>query len=147
MAERGVSARALFYWEQRRSHFADFIALGRACGLGSASRLGILLHPVFGPWFSIRAIVLTRAALARTPPQSARGLCDGCPAPCATACPGGALAHDRFRFDVAACSRTTLALEACRQRCDARRACVIGREHTYRPEVERMFRSAVVQLL
>jgi epoxyqueuosine reductase QueG len=142
MAQRGASAHALFYWDQRQGEFADFVALGCACGLGSESRLGILLHPVFGPWISLRAVILTQNSLPPTPPLPRPGPCVGCFAPCATACPAQAPAHERF--DIDACENTTLARAACRQHCDARRACVIGSTHAYPPEMEQMFRSAAV---
>jgi ferredoxin len=145
MPDGGRSARALFYWERHENRYADFVALGRACGLGWDSRLAMLLHPAFGPWISIPAVVLTLDVLEPTPAQAGPAPCIGCHAPCASACPGGALEFERF--DIDACSRTTLSLAPCRQRCDARRACVVGREHAYRAEAEQMFRSAVVRLL
>lgn len=149
LSRRGISARAVFYWQQRENQFADFVALGRACGLGSASRLGMLLHPVFGPWISLRAFVLSSDPLDPTPPLPGPGPCTGCPAPCATACPGAAVASQNSDagFDIDRCSRTTLSLEACQTHCSARRACVIGGEHAYRPAMEHQFRSAVVRLL
>ena len=142
--DHALSDRALYYWERQDGHFADFVALGRACGLGWPSRLGVLIHPDYGPWISLRAVVLTRAALAATPPLPDPSPCEACPGPCASACPGGALR--RQDFDVAACGRTTLSLETCRVRCDARRACVMGREHAYSAETEALFRSAVVRI-
>ena len=39
-------------------------------------------------------------------------------------------------FDVAACRATRVSESACRLRCDARRACVIGPDHAYSPEAE-----------
>jgi len=168
LTRRGISARALFYWQQHENQFADFVALGHACGLGSHSRLGVLLHPVFGPWISLRALVLTSDALDPTPPLPGPAACVGCPAPCATACPGAALANDSpfqsggtggageadgpdrpdgVGFDLGKCSRTTLSLDLCQRSCSARRACIIGGEHAYRPKMEQRFRSAVVRLL
>lgn len=140
-----VAARAVYYWEQQDGGFADFVALGRACGMGSPSRLGILVHPQYGPWISIRAVILTQAALSVTPALQTPGPCDDCPAPCAAACPGAALASRDF--DVSACVRTTLSRETCRLRCDARRACVVGSEHAYTSSTERLFRSSVVRML
>jgi len=143
--EPHLAANALYYWEQQDGHFADFVALARACGLGSPSRLGVLIHPHYGPWVAIRAVILTQAPLSVTPSLQTPSPCQDCPAPCAAACPGAALA--RLDFDVSACVRTTLSRETCRLRCDARRACVIGREHAYGASTERLFRSAVVRIL
>jgi hypothetical protein len=103
LEEAGNPSRVLLAFEQRGGVYADFVALGRLAGLGAPSRLGLLLHPVYGPWLSLRAIVLTRASWERAGEQVEFDPCPGCPAPCAVASPGVA----------------------------ARRACVIGPEHAY----------------
>ena len=141
----GSGAHAVFYWERREDDFADFVALGRACGLGTPSRLGVLIHPTYGPWISIRAVILTGSKLPPTPPLLDYDPCRGCPAPCAQACPGDAVGAVEFDFD--ACARTTRARPDCRQRCAARRACVVGREHAYPEDLERRYRQAVVATL
>jgi epoxyqueuosine reductase QueG len=110
------------------------VALGRAAGLGAASRLGLLLHPEFGPWMSLRAVVLTPLELPESGPLTDFDPCGGCAAPCASACRGSAIADDRF--DVARCAATRLREAGCRSRCDARRACVIGPEHGYAAAAE-----------
>ncbi len=128
------AARALFAFESREGVFPDFVALGHAAGLGAPSRLGLLLHPVYGPWLSLRAAILCERALTPTPALAGFAPCDGCPAPCATGCHGEALAG--ARFDTAACLTTRLREPACKARCDARRACVLGRAHVYREHAE-----------
>lgn len=114
--------------------YADFVALGRACGLGTPSRLGLLLHPRFGPWFAIRALMLTERPLVPTPAIPGPGPCDGCPAPCASACP--VAAPRAAGFDRGACRAHREATPVCRTRCDARRACVVGPEHAYSEAAE-----------
>ena len=128
------AARALFAFERREGLFADFVALGQAAGLGAPSRLGLLVHPIYGPWLSLRAVLLCEQALVPTPPRLDFTPCEGCPAPCAAACHGEALAG--MRFNTSACHRTRLQDPACKERCDARRACVFGREHVYRERAE-----------
>ena len=128
------AARALFASERRSGVFADFVALGRAAGLGAPSRLGLLVHPEFGPWLSLRAVVLCERTLVPTPELMGFAPCEGCPAPCAEACHGEALAG--AHFDTAACLAARLREPACKARCDARRACVFGREHAYRERAE-----------
>jgi epoxyqueuosine reductase QueG len=130
----GWETRAHFAFETREGDHADFVALARASGLGAPSRLGLLLHPVYGPWLSIRAILATEAPLDPTPPLAGFAPCEGCPAPCAAACHGGAL--DTGRFDAASCAVTRLADARCALRCDARRACVVGGEYAYEPDAE-----------
>lgn len=123
--------------------FADLVGLAQAAGLGRAGRLRLLLHPEFGPWLSIRGLIASaieaaawRAALGPSPGLAvpATSLCDGCAAPCVAACPGGALDHGPL--DLGRCQETRLANPACEERCDARRDCVLGREHAYAPAVE-----------
>jgi hypothetical protein len=133
-AARRIDAHAVFAWERFGGVTADFVALGRAAGLGAASRLGLLLHPVYGPWMSLRAVLLTPLRLSDTPPPGDFDPCPGCAAPCAEACPGAAPTPDGF--DVARCAATRRERPACRDRCDARRACVIGPEHAYAAAAE-----------
>jgi hypothetical protein len=132
----GGGARALFAYERRRGVYADFVALAQAAGLGAPSRLGLLLHPQFGPWLSIRAVLLTQREIAETASLPGFAPCDGCSAPCVRACRGGAVPGGPRGFDVAACRATRLSESACRSRCDARRACVVGPDHAYSPEAE-----------
>jgi hypothetical protein len=114
--------------------FVDFRPLGRAAGLGWPSRLGLLLHPVVGPWIALRAAVFTTDALPPTGALAGDGPCAGCPAPCVTACPVGAVRLDgAVQWD--ACRRhlgpPTL---GCPSGCGARRACVVGPAFAYSVE-------------
>jgi len=127
-AER-LAGRALFAFEQRGERYADFVALGRAAGLGAPSRLGLLLHPEYGPWLSLRTLLLIPQALPETEALDGFDPCRGCPAPCAQACPGAALASGRF--DVGRCAATRRREPGCGLRCDARRACVVGAAQRY----------------
>lgn len=133
----GWPTQCYAYTDQRDGQFADFSALAVAGGLGVPSRLGILLHPQHGPWWSLRTLLLTHRPLAPSPPLPWQP-CDGCPAPCAEAC----VADDvvlSTGFDVAACFRTRGDVAACRTRCAARRACVVGRDSQYDAEAEAYF--------
>lgn len=134
-AARRLGGRAVFAFERRAGAFADFVALARAAGLGADSRLGLLLHPVYGPWMSIRAVVLTPCVLPATPALAGFDPCGDCAAPCASACP--AAAPRPQGFDVVRCAATRGVTPACRDRCDARRACVVGPEHRYAEAAER----------
>ncbi len=137
--EHGWSSKSFLYLDRRdddgESRYADFAALATACGLGVPSRLGILLHPIYGPWWAIRALLLTERALVPTAPLDWNP-CDGCPAPCAQACPSDAVVLPSG-FDIRACFETRATTPACRTRCAARRACVVGRdEFAYQEEAE-----------
>jgi hypothetical protein len=97
-------ALALFAFEQRAGVHADFVELGRLAGLGAPSRLRLLLHPVYGPWMSLRAVVLTAARIPAAAGPQPFDPCRECPAPC----------------EIAGADFTA-----------RRRACVIGPEHAY----------------
>jgi ferredoxin len=111
----------------RERPIIPFQRLGRAAGLPRPGPLGIQVHPVYGPWWAYRAFVVLDVAL----PASGRlaDRCDGCPAPCAAACPGRAVRA--AGFDVSACVARREADEGCRLSCAARLACVAGPEHSY----------------
>jgi methylmalonic aciduria homocystinuria type C protein len=90
--------------------FLPFQRIAAAAGFGTLAPSNLLVHPAYGPWFGLRAIVLT----AGTPAMLAlpRAACD-----CADRC-AAAFAHARARSDW----RAWLAV---------RDACCIGREHRY----------------
>ena len=94
----------------------------------------MLVHPVYGPWLSLRALLLSTRARPCTGPLPGFEPCRGCPAPCATACHGGALPPGGF--DAPRCGATRRRDPRCALRCDARRACVLGQDHAYAAEAE-----------
>ena len=107
----------------------DFRVLAQLAGLGADSRLGLLLHPVYGPWIGLRAACFIDADLPASTPVP--GSCEGCAAPCASACPGGAFAAGKWAVDPCAAFHQTST--ACASSCDARAACPVGAEHRYGP--------------
>jgi len=131
LSRQGHKSAAAFYWEKRADTYADFQAIAAAAGLGGPSKLGLLVHPVFGPWIAIRALLFTDKHIPphRAPPYEP---CTGCPAPCERACPVAAVG---FPFQQAACADRRQR-DPCRQRCDARIACVIGRDYAYDEAVQ-----------
>jgi len=133
-AARLLEGRAVLSHQARQVGFADLVALAVAAGFGVPSRLAMLVHPEYGPWLSIRAVILTPRQLAATAPLGGFDPCNGCPAPCADACHGAAVAPQGFQIQ--RCAEARGREPACVARCDARRACVLGREHAYRPETE-----------
>jgi epoxyqueuosine reductase len=105
-----------------------FQRLGQAAGLPPPGPLGVQVHPRYGPWWGYRALIVVRDPLADEPPLSAP--CDGCAAPCATACPVDALAG--LRLDIDRCAGHRLdGAPACQHHCAARAACICGPEHRY----------------
>jgi len=131
----GAATVASFYDDRRDESFLDFTALAVAAGLGAPSRLGLLLHPRFGPWWSIRAVLLTERHCEPTAPVAGEP-CEGCPAPCASACPSERVFLPSG-FERQACFEVRGERSDCRSHCAARRACVVGREHAYDLDAER----------
>jgi len=109
----------------------DFRVLARLAGFGAGGRLGLLMHPVHGPWLGLRAACLVAADLPRAVPSEADP-CAGCPAPCVAACPGGAFPTGRWQVD--ACSSFKLAGPVCEGTCHARVACPAGAGSRYPAE-------------
>jgi epoxyqueuosine reductase QueG len=107
------------------------VKLAQRAGFGTPGKVGVLIHPTYGPWLAIRAVLLVAESLEYAEPAPF-DLCPTCPAPCATACHGQVISARGV--DVAACYRTRLTLPACALACDARSACVVGPEHAYSRE-------------
>jgi epoxyqueuosine reductase QueG len=120
-----------FYSERREGVYLPLVALARRAGFGSPGRVGVLIHPVYGPWIAIRAVLLLADDVPFCEPP-AYSPCEGCPAPCARACHGGVIGPSGV--DSAACYQVRLTNPSCASACDARSACVVGPEHAYSRE-------------
>ena len=119
--------------------FADFRLLAHRAGMGHHSKLGLLLHPTWGPWLGLRAACFTTEAIPPTGPRTDENPCAACPAPCADACHGAVIGAEGI--DIRACAAFHVqAGEAgpCAASCDARRACPVGAEHAY-PALEQLY--------
>ncbi len=136
------ATRAYFYFDRlsregvrdRDGDFVDLIALGRAAGLGEPGRLRILLHPRYGPWLAIRALLLSELACEPTSPLVGFDPCGGCDGDCAQACRADAFSQGELGLQ--RCFEQRLRDPVCAQSCVARRACVIGPHHAYAPAME-----------
>lgn len=122
------AAQVGFYADKLDGAYLPLVALAQRAGFGTPGRIGVLIHPEFGPWLAIRGVLLV------TEPLVERALepfapCVGCPAPCASACRGAVVGLERF--DSAGCYRTRQTNPGCAGDCDARRACVVGPAHAY----------------
>jgi hypothetical protein len=129
----GVETRVLYPFR-----FPDdpvsFIHLAACAGLGRRSLVGVLVHPVFGPWIALRAAVLVPFAVSAPRPADGFDPCPGCvERACIPACPVGAVTA--AGWDVPRCVGHRLSPDdACGSRCHARFDCVVGREHRYPPD-------------
>jgi hypothetical protein len=124
------AAHAVFFPFAGAAPLIPFQRLGRAAGVGPPGPLGLQIHPVYGPWWAYRALVVVDRPLATGP--SLGDACAGCPAPCVGACPGAAVSL--AGFSIPACHAHRVRAEPCRSSCAARIACVRGPEHRYRDE-------------
>lgn len=106
----------------------DFRRLGHLAGLGGDSRLRLLMNAEHGPWLGLRAACFLAVDLPADAPGGP-DLCEGCPAPCVSACPGNAFPGGPW--DVDRCSAYHLESDQCSTRCHARLACPCGAESRY----------------
>ena len=120
----------------------DFLRLASLSGLGRVSPvMGLLLHEKFGPWVSLRGVLLLEGhpfgAVDAKP--STYDPCTPCAKPCVTACPA-AVFDGKGSVDLARCASHRLG-GGCETGCDARRACPIGSDARYGAD-EEAFRHA-----
>jgi epoxyqueuosine reductase len=111
----------------------DFMELGRMAGVGVNSLLGILLHPEYGPWISLRGAIITDLVFsAYDSPLRNFNPCPPCPKPCITACPAKTISNRGWNWE--ACMDYRLSGETCKSNCASRRACPYGEQHQYTEE-------------
>ena len=122
----GVPHRWFFAAADAEIHL-DFRTLAVAAGIGSPSKLGLVIDRRFGPWMGMRAACM----LPWTLPESAVAddLCEPCTAPCVSACPGDAFPGQTW--DVGRCATFHQVSDRCAMSCDSRRACPVGQEQQY----------------
>jgi methylmalonic aciduria homocystinuria type C protein len=106
-----AGTRCLFVHRSENGAYLPFQRIAAAAGLGTVGPSQLLVHPTYGPWLGLRAIVLVAGTpITRVLPRP--------PCECAERC---ASAFDRAR-DVHSSWHEWLA---------ARDACCVGREHRY----------------
>jgi epoxyqueuosine reductase QueG len=110
----------------------NFMEAGKAAGLSGPSILGVVVHPVYGPWIAFRAAILLDELIDA--PGGARGFdpCPSCTArTCISACPADAVSLAKG-WDIPKCLTHRVEVEVdCAPRCHARAGCVLGPEHRY----------------
>jgi len=105
----------------------DFRTLAVAAGLGAPSRLGLVIHPKYGPWMALRAACFLPLSLPNS--KRVEDLCSDCAAPCVAACPGNAFS-DR-QWDAERCVTFHQESTDCSQSCASRAACPVGSNMAY----------------
>lgn len=138
MLERSGAAYRMLYPFRFATEPVSFMHLARAAGLAGPSMLGVMVHPVYGPWMALRAAVLIDQELTATPPAAGFDPCPTCvERACMSACPAGVVSVAKG-WDIQGCVQHRLRVTGdCVDRCHARYECVYGREHRYPPDALR----------
>jgi len=114
--ERAIAGTTGRAWLGHRRYDGAFVPLQRLAelvGLAARAPIGLAIHPVYGPWFALRAVVLgdgepiARAPIAR-------------PCECGAAC-----------MQALARAQAARGPDAARAWLAVRDACPVGREHRY----------------
>ncbi len=113
----------------------DLRSLGALTGIGVVSPyLEMLIHPRYGPWIGIRAVLVSDSPWPATPALASFDPCGPCTRPCLEACPVDAYRHGA-PWSFAGCAAHRRAGRApethCDDGCHSRLACVVGPEHAY----------------
>ncbi|WP_245408293.1 hypothetical protein [Zhengella mangrovi] len=138
---RDCDARAVFPSDPPYLPFQRWAM--RAEGL-RPSPLGVLMHPVFGPWHGYRGALLFSQALAISPAGTVSHACDSCAAkPCLATCPVAAYSPQGFEVDTCRSHVRGASGGLCRNSgCLARNACPVGRDHRYSGVQQRFHQAA-----
>jgi epoxyqueuosine reductase QueG len=120
----------------------NFMQLATLAGLAGPSIIGVVVHPVFGPWIAFRAALLLDCEIDR--PGEAGGF-DPCPAcsvrSCIGACPASAVSFPAG-WNIPQClAHRVEAHPDCAERCHARVACVLSPDQRY-PDDELAYHQA-----
>jgi hypothetical protein len=132
LARRGLPCRVVHPFDEGPL-VLSFAHAAEVAGLGRPSLLGVLLHPVYGPWVALRAALVLPVVPVAARPADGFDPCPSCTArPCVAACPSAAVTANGW--DAATCMATGGRPEdLCAAACHARLACVVGPEHRYPP--------------
>ena len=110
--------------------FLDFRILAERAGIGHQSPVGLLIHPEYGLWVSLRMVLLTTERISRTD-LTTDSPCTDCEAkPCVSACPAGAVSISAG-WSVQKCASFHRESTVCEGICHSRRYCPIGRQHRH----------------
>jgi hypothetical protein len=125
----GARSKLIFPFEEPTPR-VSFLRLAEEAGLGTTDTvLGLLLHPEFGPWVSLRACLLTDVDLPADRRLRSFRPCEGCARPCLEACPARVL--NFYGWDHSACFAYRRRGPNCLDGCGPRIACPVGASHRY----------------
>ena len=112
--------------------FVDFRPLAQSAGLGFSSTMGLLIHPEYGLWTGLRAVLLTTEKLINVKAVEGQSPCQNCiEKPCITACPAGAVQPTGWKVQI--CAQFHQDSTQCHGQCHSRLSCPIGSSHRHGP--------------
>jgi epoxyqueuosine reductase len=131
ITQRGI-AHTIIYPFISNGPTLNFMEAGKAAGLSGPSILGVVVHPVYGPWIAFRAAILSSESIDAPGEAYRFDPCPSCiPRTCITACPVEAVSAPNG-WDIPKCLTHRVEVEPdCASRCHARAGCVLGPEHRY----------------
>ncbi|OGH02379.1 MAG: hypothetical protein A2600_06415 [Candidatus Lambdaproteobacteria bacterium RIFOXYD1_FULL_56_27] len=119
------------------------VALALFARFGYSSPLGITIHPEFGLWTAIRALLWTSTPLPRLSPELGENPCLSCSdRPCLDCCPAQAPRWES-PFGLEDCiTYRTQEQSPCAKGCLSRLGCPVGLAHRY-PKAQRDYSGAI----
>ena len=108
--------------------FLDFRPLAITAGLGSHSHLGLVIHPKYGLWISLRAAIFTTEYFAPSR-LLIQNPCSSCPKFCAQSCVGNAFTENGW--SISQCADFHQRSSACESSCLSRLSCPIGKDYQH----------------
>lgn len=115
----------------------DFRKLALTAGMGWHSHMNMIIHPSYGLWLGLRAILILDVDIVSStePPLPNASPCLSCPKYCAQACPVSAVSQTTpWQWQTCLTHKDT----HCGKYCHSRLACPIGKEHAHSP-LQRMY--------
>lgn len=108
----------------------NFTTLGKLCGIGVESILGLLINPEFGTWISFRgAIIIDLRFDEYDKPIDNFNPCTPCTKSCIVACPAGTVTDNGWDWEK--CLDFRVKDSECNKNCYSRKACPYGIQHQY----------------
>ena len=128
-------AHSIIYPFMSNGPTLNFMEAGKAAGLSGPSIIGVVVHPIYGPWIAFRAAILLSESIDAPGEAYRFDPCPSCTArTCISACPAEAVSL-ASGWDIPKCLTHRVEVEAdCAPRCHARSGCVLGPEHRYPDE-------------
>jgi epoxyqueuosine reductase len=122
--------------------------LGKFCGWGESSWLGINIYKPFGTWYAFRAVLLSTLELPQVAMEQYKSPCLSCvDKPCLTACPVNA-PGEPGEFDLNGCVNYRLSSNSdCANTCLARYACPEAKDFAYPQSMGNYFYGRSLQTL